>query len=209
MNIIDSLKWRYATKEFDTTKKLSETQLDTLLKAANLTATSFGLQPVRIVVVETPEIREELVQYSWGQKQVSEASHLLVITVNTNNGEEEVEKYVQDIVVQRGVTEESLTGMSKMVNGFLAGMDDEKKKTWAEHQAYIVLGNLLTVCAIEGIDSCPIAGFQPEKYDEVLNLKEIGQTSVLVLPVGFRLDTDKYASLAKVRMSDSEFVIRK
>jgi len=209
MNIIDSLKWRYATKEFDTTKKLSEIQLDTLLKAANLTATSFGLQPVRIVVVETPEVREELVQYSWGQKQVSEASHLLVITVNTNNGEEEVKKYVQDIIAQRGVTEESLTGMSKMVNGFLAGMDDEKKKTWAEHQAYIVLGNLLTVCAIEGIDSCPIAGFQPEKYDEVLNLKEIGQTSVLVLPVGFRLDTDKYASLAKVRMSDSEFVIRK
>ena len=209
MNIIDSLKWRYATKEFDTTKKLSETQLDTLLKAANLTATSFGLQPVRIVVVETPEVREELVQYSWGQKQVSEASHLLVITVNTNNGEEEVKKYVQDIVAQRGVTEESLTGMSKMVNGFLAGMDDEKKKAWAENQAYIVLGNLLTVCAIEGIDSCPIAGFQPDKYDEVLNLKEIGQTSVLVLPVGFRLDTDKYASLAKVRMSDSEFVIRK
>jgi len=209
MNIIDSLKWRYATKEFDTTKKLSEEQLETLLKAGNLTATSFGIQPCKIVVVDTPELREKLVQYSWGQKQISEASHLLVITANTENGDEQVDKYVADIVEQRGVTEESLVGMSKMVKGFLSGMDDDKKKNWAENQAYIILGNLLTVCALEGIDACPIAGFQPEKYDEVLNLKELGQTSVLVLPVGFRLDTDKYASLPKVRMSYSDFVIRK
>ncbi|MCK5775311.1 MAG: NAD(P)H-dependent oxidoreductase [Bacteroidales bacterium] len=209
MNIIDSLKWRYATKDFDTTKKLSEQQVETLLKAGNLTATSFGLQPGKIVLVETTEIREKLVGYSWGQKQVSEASHLLVITSNINNGDEQVDKYVKDIVEQRGVTEDSLTGMSKMVKGFLAGMDDDKAKVWADYQAHIVLGNLLTVCAVEGIDACPIAGFQPEKYDEVLNLKEIGQTSVLVLPIGFRLDTDKYATLSKVRMPDSEFVIRK
>ncbi len=209
MNIIDSLKWRYATKEFDTTKKLSEEQIDTLLKAGNLTATSFGLQPSKIVLVETPSIREELVKYSWGQKQVSEASHLLVITVNTDTTEEHVEKYVKDMVEQRGITEESLVGMSKMVKGFLGGMNDAQRKTWADHQAYIVLGNLLTVCAIEEIDSCPLAGFQPDKYDEILGLKELGQTSVLVLPVGFRLDSDKYASLAKVRMSDSDYIIRK
>lgn len=209
MNILDSLNWRYATKEFDTTKKLSEEQLNTLLKAGNLTATSFGLQPGKIVLVEDKELREELVQHSWGQKQVSEASHLLVITVNTEIGDAEVDKYAKDIVAQRGVPESSLEGMSKMMKGFLSGMDENKKKTWAEHQAHIVLGNLLTVCAIEGIDSCPIAGFQPEKYDEVLNLKEEGQSSVLVLPVGFRAETDKYASLAKVRMLDSEFVIRK
>ncbi len=209
MNILDSLNWRYATKEFDTSKKLSEEQLDTLLKAANLTATSFGLQPGKIVLVENKELREELVQYSWGQKQVSEASHLLVLTVDTDLGDAQVDRYVKDIAEQRGVSEESLEGMSKMMKGFLSGMDDAKKKVWAEYQAHIVLGNLLAVCALEGIDSCPIAGFQPEKYDEVLDLKEDGQASVLVLPVGFRLDTDKYASLAKVRMSDSEFVIRK
>lgn len=209
MNILDSLNWRYATKEFDTTKKLSEEQIDLLLKAGNLTATSFGLQPGKIVLVENKETREELVQYSWGQKQVAEASHLLVLTVDTDLGEAQVDRYVKDIADQRGVSEESLEGMSKMMKGFLSGMDDEKKKIWAEHQAHIVLGNLLTVCALEGIDACPIAGFQPEKYDEVLNLKEENQASVLVLPVGFRLDTDKYANLAKVRMSESEFVIRK
>ena len=209
MNIIDSLKWRYATKDFDTTKKLSEKQLNTLLEAGNLTATSFGLQPGKIVLVETPEIREQLVGYSWGQKQVSEASHLLVITANTEMGDAQVDKYVSDIVEKRGVEEGSLAGMSKMVKGFLGGMDDAQKKVWADNQAHIVLGNLLTVCAIEGIDACPIAGFQPEKYDEVLKLKDDGQTSVLVLPVGFRLESDKYSSLDKVRMSDKEFVIRK
>jgi len=209
MNIIDSLNWRYATKEFDTTKKLTEEQLDVLLKAGNLTATSFGLQPSKIVVVENEKLREELVNYSWGQKQVSEASHLLVITVNTEIGDAQVDEYVRNIVEQRGVTEESLEGMSKMVKGFLSGMDDEQKNVWANNQAHIVLGNLLTVCAIERIDSCPIAGFQPEKYDEILNLKAEGQTSVLVLPVGFRLESDKYASLAKVRMPESDYVIRK
>ena len=209
MNIIDSLKWRYATKQFDTTKKLSDSQIEVLLQSANLTATSFGLQPGKIVLVETPEVREELVQYSWGQRQVADASHLLVITSNTNIGDAEVDKYSSDIVKQRGVAIDSLEGMTKMVKGFLSGMDDAQKKVWADNQAHIVLGNLLTVCAVEGIDACPIAGFQPEKYDEILGLKADGQTSVLVLPVGIRLDDDKYASLAKVRMSDSEFVIRK
>ena len=209
MNIIDSLKWRYATKEFDTTKKISEEQLNILLEAGNLTATSFGLQPGKIVIVETPEIREELVNYSWGQKQVAEASHLLVITADSKIDDTKVDKYVANIISNRGVAVETLEGMSKMVKGFLSGMDDGQKKVWADNQAHIVLGNLLTVCAIEGIDACPIAGFQSEKYDEILGLKEDGQRSVLVLPIGFRLDSDRYSSLAKVRMSDSEFVIRK
>ena len=209
MNIIDSLKWRYATKEFDTAKKLTDAQIDVLLKSANLTASSFGLQPGKIVLVENSELREKLVQYSWGQKQVSEASHLLVITADIEINDSKVDKYVADVVSNRGVAEESLEGMSKMVKGFLSGMDDAQKRVWADNQAHIVLGNLLTVCAIEGIDTCPIAGFQPEKYDEILDLKKDGQRSVLVLPIGFRLDTDKYASLEKVRMSDNEFVIRK
>jgi nitroreductase len=209
MNIIDSLKWRYATKEFDTAKKLTDAQIDILLKSANLTASSFGLQPGKIVLVENSELREKLVQHSWGQKQVSEASHLLVITADIEINDSKVDKYVADVVSNRGVAVESLEGMSKMVKGFLSGMDDAQKRVWADNQAHIVLGNLLTVCAIEGIDTCPIAGFQPEKYDEILDLKKVGQRSVLVLPIGFRLDTDKYASLEKVRMSDNEFVIRK
>ncbi|MCK5782095.1 MAG: NAD(P)H-dependent oxidoreductase [Flavobacteriales bacterium] len=209
MNIIDKLNWRYAVKQFDVEKKLSEEQISTLVRAANLTATSFGLQPSKIVIVENKELREELVQYSWGQRQVADASHLLVITINSEAGDNEVDEYVKRTADLRSIPEENLEGMSKMVKGFLKGMDDNQKHAWMANQAHIVLGNLLTICAVEGIDACPIAGFQPEKYDEILDLKMDGQKSVLVLPVGFRLDSDKYASLAKVRMADSDYVIMK
>ena len=209
MNIIDQLNWRYAVKQFDTEKKLSKEQVETLLKAANLTATSFGMQPSKIVVVENKDLREQLVPYSWGQRQVADASHLLIITINSDAGEKEVDAFVKRTAEARSISEDSLEGMSKMVKGFLSGMDNAKKDVWMSNQAYIVLGNLLTVCAVEGIDACPIAGFQPEKYDELLELEKEGQKSVLVLPVGFRLDSDKYASLTKVRMADNEYVIYK
>lgn len=209
MNILDKLNWRYATKEFDASKKISQEKLNIILKAANLTATSFGLQPGRVVLVENKEIREKLVQFSWGQKQVAESSHLLVLTVSNSVGDKDVDSYVNRISEIRNIDASSLDGMSKMVKGFLSGMDNSNMHLWTSNQAHIVLGNLLTVCAIENIDSCPIAGFQPEKYDELLGLEEIGQKSVLVLPIGYRLDSDKYSSLGKVRVEDESFVIKR
>jgi len=209
MNILDQLNWRYAVKQFDTEKKLRKDQVETLLKAANLTATSFGMQPSKIIVVENKSLREELVQYSWGQRQVADASHLLIITINSSAGEKEVDAFVKRTAVARSTSEDNLEGMSKMIKGFLRGMDDSQKYNWMSNQAHIILGNLLTVCAVEGIDACPIAGFQPEKYDELLELEKDGQKSVLVLPVGFRLDSDKYADFSKVRMTDNEYVIYK
>jgi nitroreductase len=209
MDILDKLNWRYATKEFDTSKVISDIKVDKLLKAANLTATSFGLQPAKVVLVENKELRENLVQYSWGQRQVADSSHLLVITISSDIGDKDVDAYVDRISEQRGVEKQTIEGMSKMVKGFLANMGPAEKKEWMANQAHIILGNLLTVCAVEDIDACPIAGFQPDKYDEILGLENDGQKSILVLPVGYRLNSDKYASLAKVRMHDSEFVIRK
>ena len=209
MDILDKLNWRYATKEFDTSKVISDIKVDKLLKAANLTATSFGLQPAKVVLVENKELRENLVQYSWGQRQVADSSHLLVITISSDIGDKDVDAYVDRISEQRGVKKQTIEGMSKMVKGFLANMGPAEKKEWMANQAHIILGNLLTVCAVEDIDACPIAGFQPDKYDEILGLENDGQKSILVLPVGYRLNSDKYASLAKVRMHDSEFVIRK
>ena len=209
MDILDKLNWRYATKEFDTSKVISDIKVDKLLKAANLTATSFGLQPAKVVLVENKELRENLVQYSWGQRQVADSSHLLVITISSDIGDKDVDAYVDRISEQRGVKKQTIEGMSKMVKGFLANMGPAEKKEWMANQAHIILGNLLTVCAVEDIDACPIAGFQPDKYDEILGLENDGQKSILVLPVGYRLNSDKYASLVKVRMHDSEFVIRK
>jgi len=209
MDILEKLEWRYATKQFDSSKILSEEKVEKLIKAANLTATSFGLQPVKVVLVENPAVREELVNHSWGQKQVAEASHLLVISVFKDLNDTHVDEFVERMAETRSIPAESLDGMSNMIKGFLSKMNEGQKKEWMTNQAHIVMGNLLTVCAVEEIDSCPIAGFVPKKYDEVLNLDEDNLESVLVLPVGYRLEEDKYANLAKVRMSDSEFLVRK
>lgn len=209
MDIIEKLQWRYATKEFDVSKKISKEKIDNLLKAANLTATSYGLQPARVVLVENKETRKKLVKHSWNQKQIIEASHLIVITILDDVGNKEVDKYIEIMSKRRQQPVESLSGFSKMINDFLSKMTKKEKEEWMINQAYIMLGNLLTICAVEGIDSCPIAGFIPEEYDEILNLSQEGQKSVLALPVGYRLENDKYTSLTKVRLDDSEFVIKR
>jgi nitroreductase / dihydropteridine reductase len=209
MDIIEKLNWRYATKIFDPNKKLSKEQVDTLVTSANLTATSFGLQPCKLILVENMELREELVQHSWGQKQVKDASHLLVIARYDNLGDQQVDEYVDRMASARGIEKESLEGMSTMVKNFLAKMSEEEKASWSSNQAHIIMGNLLNTCAIMNIDSCPIAGFIPAEYDRVLELEKDNLKSVLVLPVGHRMEEDKYSKLAKVRMSDEEFKIIK
>jgi nitroreductase/dihydropteridine reductase len=209
MNIIEKLNWRYATKVFDSSKKLSDEQIDTLFESANLTATSFGLQPCKLILVENKDIREELVQHSWGQKQVKDASHLLVIARYDKLGDQQVDEYVDRMASARGIEKESLDGMSTMVKNFLAKMSEEEKANWSSNQAHIIMGNLLNTCAIMNIDSCPIAGFIPAEYDRVLELEKDNLKSVLVLPVGYRSQDDKYSGLAKVRMSANEFKVIK
>jgi nitroreductase len=207
MNIIDSLKWRYAVKKFDSEKQLSEAQINTLKEAFNLTATSYGLQPIKLVVVENKEIQKELVPHSFNQNQVLEASHLLVICVPDNYTTEEVENYF-NLVQKIRNTPEVIT---KPFRDFLTA--DIQKKTqeelflWNKNQAYIALGNLMTVCAVEKIDACPMEGFIPSKYDEILDLKSHNLKSILVLPVGFRADDCYMKDLQKVRKETQDIVI--
>jgi nitroreductase len=161
MSIVDDLKWRYACKEFDATKKLTEAQLYDLLEALRLTPSSFGMQPWKFIVVENPELREQLVEASWKQQQVKDASHLLVLCAPLKIDE----KFVDDFLNSTAKT------------------------------------NLK-------IDCRPMEGFVPKKYDEILGLAKIGLTSVLVAPVGFRSESDKYSNLAKSRFTQDEVVIK-
>ncbi|QVY67144.1 NAD(P)H-dependent oxidoreductase [Polaribacter sp. Q13] len=207
MNIIDSLKWRYAVKKFDSEKQLSETQINTLKEAFNLTATSYGLQPLKLVVIKNKEIQKELVAHSFNQNQLLEASHVLVICVIDNYTTEEIQNYFK-LVKEIRNTPETIT---KPFKDFL--MEDVQKKTqeelllWNKNQAYIALGNLMTVCAIEKIDACPMEGFIPDKYIEILNLNALNLKPVLVLPVGFRADDCYMKDLTKVRKNLTETVI--
>ena len=207
MNSIDNLKWRYAVKKFDHHKILSDNQINILKQAFNLTATSYGLQPIKLVVVKNKDIQKELVLHSWNQQQVSQASHLLVICVDTKLDETDVEKYFERVKEIRNTPDEIINSFKEYLTTTISGKTTEDLLSWGKNQAYLALGNLLTVCANEKIDSCPMEGFIPEKYDEVLGLKEKNLSSVLVLPVGYRAEDDIMTHQKKVRKNIDEIVI--
>jgi len=207
MDTIKQLQWRYATKKFDASKKLSVAKLDVVKQAFNLTATSFGLQTIKLLVIENVAIREALVPHSYFQKQVLEASHLLVICIQKDVIQNDVEAYYNNIQDIRQTSNDILNPYKEDLIKTMAGMTVDERQQWSTNQAYIALGNLMTVCAMEDIDSCPMEGFVPTKYDEVLNLAEKGLKSVLLLPIGHRANDDVFADFKKVRKPIEEAVI--
>ena len=207
MNSIESLQWRYAVKKFDKNKTLSISQINTLKDAFNLTATSYGLQPLKLVVVKNKSIQEELVSHSWNQPQVVDASHVLVICVPQKYTSQEVENYFKLVQEIRETPDAIGAPFKKFLTAEIEKKTQEELLTWNKNQAYLALGNLLTVCALEKIDACPMEGFVPEKYDEILGLTAQNLTSVLVLPVGFRAADDYMKDLKKVRKNIEDVVI--
>lgn len=207
MDTIQSLQWRYATKKFDNTKLLEGKKIDILIEAFNLTATSYGLQPLKLVVIHNKDLQKELTPHSWNQQQVADASHVLVICVEKNIEENFINKYFDNVKAIRNTTDEILQPYREQLVASFSEKPEEEIFSWATKQAYLALGNLLTVCALEKIDACPMEGFIPEKYDEILDLEKRGLSSVLVLPVGYRAEDDMFADFKKVRRSINETVI--
>ena len=207
MDIIDSLQWRYATKKFDVNKQLSSLQIKTLKEAFNLTATSYGLQPIKLVVIQNKEIQKELVKHSWNQQQIAQASHVLVICIPEKYTLEEVENYFGLVKKLRNTPDHILNPFKGFLTDEIGKKSQEELFIWNKNQAYLALGNLLTVCALEKIDSCPMEGFIPEKYDAILNLKNHNLKSILVLPVGFRAEDDYMKDLTKIRKNIEEIII--
>ncbi len=207
MSIIKQLQWRYATKKFDITKKLSVEKLDVLKQAFNLTATSFGLQTIKLVVIENQTLRESLVAHSYHQKQVLEASHLLVICIQDDVLEQDILEYYNEIKAIRNTSETILKPYRENLIKTIGKMSVPERQQWSKNQAYIALGNLMAVCAIEGIDACPMEGFIPSKYDEILQLDKKALKSVLLLPVGYRAEDDMFSELKKVRKPLKETII--
>jgi nitroreductase len=207
MSIIEKLQWRYATKKFDTAKKLSDEKVTILKEAFNLTAVSYGLQTLKMVVVKDKILRETLVKTSYGQRQVADASHLLVLCIQTKIDNEDVDEHFETIKDIRNTPDAVLASFKGQLKSTIENMPSEKKIGWATKQAYIALGNLMTVCAVEGIDSCPMEGFIPAELDKALKLDEYGLSSVLLLPVGYRAEDDMFADFKKVRKPVSKTVI--
>lgn len=207
MKTIEHLKWRYATKKFDSTKTLSDNKLNILKQAFNLTATSYGLQTVKLLVVSNPNIRQKLLEYAYHQKQIVEASHLLVLCIQNDITESDIDKHFNHVAAIRKTPESILEPYRANLKKIMQAKTKEERKRWSSNQAYIALGNLMTVCAIERIDACPMEGFMADKFDDVLNLKTKNLKSVLIMPVGYRAEDDMFASLKKVRKSLSETVL--
>lgn len=205
MKSIENLQWRYATKKFDNNKHLTQEQLNTLAEAFNLTATSYGLQPCRMIMVSSQEVKNAMVEKAYGQRQVADASAVLVICTK-HVDVAYVKDYFKLVQQVRNTPDEVLKPFKEMLTSTFSTMQIEEVKQWSKNQAYIALGNLMTVCAQERIDSCPMEGFIPTQIDELLGLKEKGLTSVLLLPVGHRAPDDMFADLKKVRRPQQEMV---
>lgn len=206
-NIIDALNWRYATKEFDKDKKLSPEQLHTVTEALRLSASSFGLQPWKFIVVTNQEIRAKLKEVAWGQNQITDASHLIVLATQKNVDAAFVDKYVADVSATRGVPVENLKGYADMMKGSIGARTPEQVSQWAAKQTYIALGTAMAAAALEGIDSCPMEGFDSAKFDEILGLAALGLESSVLLPVGFRAASDATAAYKKVRFAEKDVIV--
>lgn len=207
MDIIKSLQWRYATKKFDASKILSEEKLNILKHAFNLTATSFGLQSIKLLIVQDKTIREQLVEHSFGQTQVLDASHLMVLCIDVNISDSDVDSHFDNINDIRSTPETILAPYRADLKAMMRDMNKEERQEWSIKQTYIALGNLMTVCAVEGIDSCPMEGFDTSQYDSILNLKSKNLKSVLLLPVGYRDEDDMFSGFKKVRKRLHDTVI--
>ncbi|MFT4601669.1 MAG: nitroreductase/dihydropteridine reductase [Arenicella sp.] len=208
MDLITALNKRYATKKFDPTKKLSATQVEDLIESARLTATSYGAQLMKIVLVENKEIREKLVDCSFGQRQVADASHLIVICRERDLDLSHFNDYMSRVSEVRDVELEKLDGFKNMMSNAILTKSNEEQEAWMSKQCYIALGNLLTACAVLGIDSCPMEGFLPEEYDEILALEAKGLSAVLVLPIGIRADDCPNIGNKKVRRKIDDFLVK-
>lgn len=204
--IIDDLNWRYATKKFDPNKKLSQQQLDTLLEVLRLTPTSYGLQPFKFLVVENKEIREKLKEKSWGQHQITDASHLIVLSTYIDIHDYHIDELMQNTTETRNLEPSVLSGYSDFLKTTIAKLELSKKKEWNSKQVYIALGYLLQACAQLRIDSIPMEGFDADGYDEILDLKSRNLHAIVVCPIGFRAEDDGSQHWKKVRKSHDELV---
>ncbi len=207
MDTIKQLEWRYATKKFDATKKLTQAKLNILTQAFNLTATSFGLQTIKLVIIQDKKIREQLVSASYNQKQVLEASHLFVICIQNDILESDVTNYYNNIKNIRKTSEKILQPFRDNLIKSMQSKTVAERQQWSKNQAYIALGNLMAVCAMESVDACPMEGFVPTTYNELLKLNDKGLQAVLLLPVGYRAEDDMFSTLKKVRKPLGEAVI--
>ncbi|WP_224483517.1 NAD(P)H-dependent oxidoreductase [Robertkochia aurantiaca] len=204
---IEDLKWRYATKKFDASRKISAENLNILKEAVRLSASSYGLQPYNVLIIEDAELKEKLRPAAWDQSQVTDASHVFIFANNTDFGAEEIDAYINNVVNTRNLKAEDLKGYADFMKSKITPLPQETRSNWTARQAYIALGNLLSAAASLKIDACPMEGFEPAQFNEILGLNEKNLNAVAMVTVGYRSEEDDTQHYAKVRKSQDELFI--
>jgi nitroreductase len=206
-NFIKNANWRYATKKFDTTKKISKQDLETLKEAIRLSASSFGLQPYRVLIIENPELRAKLQPAAWGQSQIVDASQLIVFANITNFGETEIDVSIANTTKTRGLPADALKGYGDFMKSKIVALPEDVRNTWASKQTYLALGNLMNAASELKIDVTPMEGFEPAQVNEILGLGKLGLNATLLATIGYRHEEDATQHYAKVRKSNEELFI--
>ncbi len=210
MSIIDSLKWRYATKRFDPEKKVSDADIATLKEAVRLTPSSYGFQLYKVIVVTDQKIKDKLYKKSYYQSQIRDCSHLFVFCSYRQVEGKHVDEFIN--LMEKGRQQDDERGyMDKLKSKAkiiaygtiaktdLGRRDKDEALHWMQKQCYLAISQLMVVCADMKIDSCPFEGFSTEGYDRILDLEDRNLTSTVLLPVGYRAEDDRHQYRNKVR----------
>jgi len=206
-NFLNNQNWRYATKKFDATKKVSAEDLNTLKEAIRLSSSSYGLQPYKVIIVENPELRAQLQPAAWGQSQIVEASHLFIFANDTNIGDDAIDEFINAISIERETPLESLAGYSDFMKSKISTLEPAVKNVWTSKQTYLALGNLLNAAAELKIDVTPMEGFVPAQVNEILGLDKLNLNASLIATVGYRHEDDTTQFYKKVRKSQEDLFI--
>jgi len=198
-DLISALSFRYATKQFDPTRKIDPASWDALLQSLVLAPSSFGLQPWRFLVINNPEIRASLREVSWNQPQITEADRLVVITTRTDMTPGDIDAWMHCLAETQGKSPEALAAYRVMIDGFVGSLDTEARKNWNTRQCYIALGQLMTSAAMIGVDTCPLEGIDTAAYDQILDLENSGYATAVACAIGYRSPGDAYATTPKAR----------
>lgn len=205
--LLASLRWRYATKKFDASRKISAATWDSIEESLVLTPSSFGLQPWKFIVVEDPGVRANLSPESWKQPQVTEASHYVVLTTRTDLDSTDIDAWMKRMCEVQGSSPETVAPLDGMIRGFAQAMSHEARHAWNIRQVYIALGQLMASAALLGIDACPMEGISAAGYDHVLGLEGSGYATVVACALGYRAMDDKYAEMPKARFDRSRVIM--
>jgi nitroreductase len=207
-DLLERLDWRYAVKQFDPALRIDEPTWNALEESLRLSPSSGGLQPWKFVVVADPAVREKLVPAAFGQTQVRDASHLVVFTAKENFGADDVDAHIRNVAAVKQVPVELLAGLRGMLMGGIVGAKDPAaREAWAARQTYLALGVLVASAALLGVDAAPMEGFVLDQFDTILGLKEQGLTATVICALGYRSETDPYASAPKVRFDHDQVFI--